>query len=55
MRELILLGLLAVAGLLVVIGVAQWSGAVAFIVAGVLLAALALFGVREVPEPVETL
>lgn len=42
MRELALATILALAALLVVLGVNEWSGPVALIVAGVLLAAIAL-------------
>lgn len=56
MRELILVALLAASGVLVVVGVAVIWGPVAWIVAGLLLAALALFATwgsdtPDLPEP----
>lgn len=52
MRELAFLVVLVAAAACVVIGVAYWSTPVAWIVAGVLLAFLAWFGLADTPVSV---
>lgn len=49
MREALLALLLAAAGVLVVIGVAQWSTGAAWLVGGVLLAGWSVIAIREAP------
>lgn len=51
MREVLFLAILTLAAGCMVVGVAHWSPAAAWIVAGVLLACIGWLGLAGAPEP----